>query len=157
MVYVTTPEPATVIPPPGPALSAAASAACSFISNQIVPDTVHQNAYQLAAGMVGPSATVPAVAPVSTYFAAMAASFGFQPQAFATLVVAITASAFQLSAILAAVESVANNPASTPAQLAAALSTFETSIAAFVTSINSAGLAITVVAPPAIVIPGINA
>jgi hypothetical protein len=151
--------PVAIVPPVpelAAALKAAASTACAALTAQIVPDVTHQNAYVNAAAMVGPSATVPTVPPVSTAFGALASAFGQQPQAFATLVVAISAASQTLSAILTTL-STAASAATTSAQLASALAAFEASLASLVTSINAAGLTVAVVAPAAISIVGINA
>jgi hypothetical protein len=137
-------------------LMAAAQAACNGITTQIVPDPTHQNAYVNAAAIVGPSATVPTVNPAASSFAAMAAAFGIAPQAFATLVSNVAAISMSLSSTLATLETAAA-AATTAAQLATALTAFETALAALVTQINGSGLTITITAPAAINIAGINA
>jgi hypothetical protein len=152
-------------PPPAPTLTqsqlaallvGAARAACSFVTQQIVPDQTHQNAYINAAAMVGPSGAVPTVAPTSTSFTALASAFGMQPQAFATLVVSVAAASMNLSATLAALQAAAQT-ATTAAQLATALASFETAINDVVAGLNSVGLTMTVTEPSAITIAGINA
>ena len=80
-------------------LSSSASIACASVTSQIVPDATHQNAYVNAANMVGPSATVPTDDPAKSAFAAMAAAFGAEPQAFATLVANLAAASLTLSAV----------------------------------------------------------
>jgi hypothetical protein len=138
-------------------LAAAASAACTEIVSKIYPDAAHQAAFQNAASIVnGNAGAAPTVEPLATKFASLAAIYGLSASGFAALVIAMQAASFDLSAALAVLNGGAAD-ATTPVQLAAALTAFETALAAAVAEINAAGLPVTTAAPPAIRIAGINA
>lgn len=148
-------------PPPTQAqlaasLAAAASAACTHVIAQIYPDAAHQAAFQNAASIVnGNGGAAPAVDPLAKKFENLAAIYGLSASAFATLVVAMQGASFDLSAALATLNGAAAD-ATTPAELAAALTSFETALAAALVEINAAGLPITIAAPAPIIIAGVN-
>ena len=151
------PEPAPSLATLAADLVAAASAACDAVYGQVAPDAKHATAYSNAAAVVGPAAVVPTADPAKSAFVLMAASFGFasNPQGFATLVTNVAAASMTLSAILGALEAAAAK-AATPADLAAALGTFETALGSLVATLNGAGLTITVTAPAAITVTGLG-
>ncbi|MDR3488827.1 MAG: hypothetical protein P4M05_28480 [Bradyrhizobium sp.] len=138
-----------------PSLVSAASAACSNIINQITPDDTHQYAFTNAASILnGNGGVAPTTGPLASKFASLAASFGESVANFAILVNDVQGASLDLGAAQAALKSAAA-AATTATQLAAALTAFETALAAVVSEITTAG--VTVTAPPAITISGINA
>ena len=154
----------TIAPVPAPtqtalvaALNSAASAACAAIVAQTLSDPAHQLAFQLAAGMVaGNGGAPPTIEPLATKFANQAGVYGMSASAFATLVNAFQGASLDLSAALTTLWGAAS-AATTPTQLATALTAFETAIGNIVSEINAAGPPGPTVAPPAIAIAGINA
>jgi hypothetical protein len=149
-------------PPAAPALAqlaaalvTAASAACGQVTNQITPDAAHQYAFTNAAAILnGNGGAAPASGPLAAKFDALAAAYGQTPANFALLVTDIQGASLDLGAALVTLESAAAT-ATTAAQLAAALTAFETSIGAVIAEITAAD--VSAVAPAAITILGINA
>lgn len=137
------------------AVVSAGSAATGSIVSQIAPDATHQNAYQNAASMVWASGgAAPSSGPGQAIFASYAADFGVTPAVLASRVVAGSVGAIGLSGALLALEEAAAT-ATTSAQLATALATFETTLTGIVSNLTATGLVVT--APAAISIPGVNA
>ncbi len=139
------------------ALNAAASAACAFIVGQTFPDPSHQTAFQNAAAIVnGNAGAAPTTGVLATKFASLATVYGLSASAFATLVVAMQGASLDLSTALTTLWAAAA-AATTGAQLATALTAFETAIGNVVAEINAAEPPGPTVAPAAISIAGINA
>ena len=149
-------------PPPAPTLPmlarevvGAASAACAAIVAQVFPDPAHQAAFQNAASIInGNGGAAAASGPFASAFAALAAAYGAPPAAFVGFVIAAQSASLTLGAALATLSNSAA-AAATPADLASALSAFETAIGAVAAALDAA--LPSPVAPPApIVIPGID-
>ena len=139
------------------ALVAAASGACAAILSQIYTDPAHQAAGQNAALIVAASGGAPAsTSPMYAAYNAYASAWGMTPSDFASLISVLTQQSLALSGALIALEA-ASAAATTAPQLASALSTFETAIAAIVTTVNAASPPVTMLAPAAISIKGVNA
>jgi hypothetical protein len=138
-------------------LVAAASAACDAVSGHIIPDATHQNAYTNAATIVWANGgNAPSADPAKSVFAAQGASVGIaDPADFAKVVVAVSLGSMELATVLATLKGAAEK-AQTTEDLAAGLIAFETSLHAFVTGLNSAGLTVSVSEPDNIIIPHIN-
>lgn len=158
---------ATFTAPPAPALTqaqvaeivlACAGAATNAVIAQVVPDQTHLTAYLNAASCVGPSATVPTVEPLKSAFGALASAngFGSSPAAFASLVVQVSALSLSLSALLTSLTA-STAAAKTAADLAGAVQTFESGLSSLVAALNAAGLTVTISAPAAIKVAGLNA
>lgn len=139
-------------------LMTAASGACSAITAQVIPDPTHQLSYTNAATIVWASGGgAPTAEPAKTIFAQQALASGIaDPAIFAKVVTAVSLGSMQLATILGSLREAARN-AQSPNDLGAALSAFEATLNGFVSQLNAAGLTVTVAAPPAIVISGINA
>lgn len=129
------------------------SVAAAVLTQEIVPDPVHQLAYNNAFAVVGSSGTLPAT--VDPNFTLMAQSVGMTAQQLATTASAVGSQSFALSAALATL-TVSAYAATTPTALSTALATFETTLDGIVAALNRAGLTETVVAPAAIYIVGVN-
>jgi hypothetical protein len=156
-------------------LVAAAAAAATAVSAQVVPDSTHLTAYLNVAAIVGPAATLPTVEPWKTAFASLATAngFGADLQGFATLAVSVGAMSASLSALVTSVSAAAHQATASVAaatadkaaaayqaavsSLEAALETFSSGLAALVAALNGAGLTVTIAAPAEISIAGINA
>ena len=146
-------------PPPAPTLAtladaaiAAAQGACADLTAQIASDPTRQNAYLVAAGMIGGSGVAPSADPAKTAFAALASAFGLDPATLATRVGAFSAASFMLSAALATFQHAA--PAATTAdELRAALTTFEGALATIVATAAAAGVTLI---PPSIAVAGLT-
>lgn len=139
------------------AVTAAAAAAANAVLAQIYTDPVHQAAGQNAAMI----AAIAGGAPVSgsLFYAAFngyATLFSVTPAALATLAITLTNESMALSVALSTVEAAAS-AATTTAQLSAALTAFETAISAVVAAVNAASPPVTLTAPAAISIIGVNA
>lgn len=126
------------------------------ITAQVAPSSTHMTAYQNALAILGPSITLPTVDPLMTQFNDMASKLGLTPAAFANVVVHVTSSSFALASALMTIESTVA-ASNTTTQLATAISTFTNTVAGVINTLNSSGLTVTVTAPPAISIVGVNA
>jgi hypothetical protein len=136
---------------------AAASVAAAAVTAQIFTDPAHQAAAQNAAMIVATSGGAPASSsPFYAQFNSYAAAWGMTPANFSTLITVMTNQSLALSGALNAL-SAASTAATTPTQLATALATFETAIGNVVTALNAAGGPVTIIAPAAISIKGVNA
>ncbi len=152
-----TPVPAPTQAQLAASLTSAASAACALVVAQTLPDPSHQAAFQNAAAIVnGNGGAAPTTGPLATKFAALATVYGMSASAFATLAVAFQGASLDLSTALTTLWAAAS-AATTSAQLATALTAFETAIGNVVAEINAAGPPGPTVAPAAIIIAGINA
>ena len=137
-------------------LVSAGKAACDAVTAQILTCETHLAGYTNAAMYVAATGAAPASGPAQAAFAALAAANGMTTSVFATLVAELSASAMNLSGILATLQGAAVKAAA-PADLAAALTAFESAIGAEVAGLNGAGLTAAIKAPAAISIAGINA
>ena len=137
-------------------LSAAAKASADAVTAQVATCETHLAGYTNAAMYVAAAGGVPANDPVKTAFTAMAAANGLTPAAFAELCDALSATAMTLSSTLATLQGAAAK-ATTAADLVTALTAYETALTSLIGQMNAAGLTVTIEAPAAISIAGINA
>lgn len=134
----------------------AATQSCQSVSDQVVPDATHQQAYQNAATIVwGSGGKAPTEEPAKSAFSAQAASLGLSVDTFANVVMGVSLASLQLAAILSTVRAGADSAKSTD-DLKAVLTVFDASISELVISLNGAGLTVAVKSPAAIEIVGIN-
>lgn len=142
------------------ALLAAALSTSNAITKAIASSDAHLAGYQSFANMAraaiagGASNGVPTIASDLAAVTAAAGALKITPAAFSTLVLAMDAASGQNLAILLTLEAAVAGAASA-ADLASALSAYQTSVADVVAQLVSAGLTIT--PPNAISILGINA
>ncbi|MET3409446.1 hypothetical protein [Methylobacterium sp. 1030] len=148
----------TLVKTKTPAIIAAASAACDFVTVQVIPDATHQTSYTNAATIVWASGgKAPTTDPAKTIFAAQGATVGItNPDTFAQVVIAVSLASMQLATILGTLKA-ATDTAKSASDLSSAISTFEAELGSFVSGLNSSGLTVTVKAPDPIVIAGVNA
>jgi hypothetical protein len=136
-------------------LAAAASTACASITTQVAPDQAHQFAFTNAAAILNAAGGVaPSSGPLAAKFAELAAAFGHNAADFAVAVLAIQGASLDLGAALTTLLRAAA-AATSPGDLASALTAFEASLANVVSEVTAAGMVIA--APPAISIRGVNA
>ena len=133
----------------------ACSAMCEDVISQAAPDKAHQLAYLNAAGFLAGGSTPPMTEPPKNAFAALAAANNMTPEALASLVSAFASGSLILSISLATLQSACAD-ATTSAQLAEALSSFEASIGSLVATVNAASPPRIIVAPASPSIPGVN-
>lgn len=131
---------------------AAARVACAALTEQVASSATHQNAYIVAAAMVGPGAAAPSVDPAKTAFVNWATVLGLDAPTLAQRVVAVSAALFALSAALTAFEQAAPAAPSSDA-LQAALTVFESALANVVAAANAAGLTLTA---PTVAVAGLT-
>lgn len=136
----------------------AGAAATNAIAGQVAPDQTHLAGYLNAAAALGADATVPTADPLKGAFTALAKANGYGADlpGFARLVIGVASISLSLSAVLTTLNAAAAE-AKAPADLAEAITAFESSLADLVGSLNGAGLTITIEPPPPISIPGVNA
>lgn len=145
------------------AIIATAGVACGEIVAAVYAGPTQQAAFSNAAMMVSVNAgAAPSGGAAGTAFSALASIYGVSPSAFAALVSAMQLASLTLETALATLTFAAVAAASN-AELATALTTFETSIGSIITSLNSALVtanspALTAIAAPAAIhINGVSA
>lgn len=131
---------------------AAARLACAALTEQMAPSATFQNAYVVAAAMVGPGAVAPTVDPTKTAFVNWAGALGLDAPTLAQRVVAVSAALFALSAALTAFEQAAPAASSSDA-LQTALTAFESALANIVAAASAAGLTLTA---PTVAVAGLT-
>lgn len=140
-----------------PTVIDAATRACDAVTQQIIPDATHQQAYQNAATIVwGSGGKAPTADPAKSVFAGQAKALGLSVDTFAGVVSAVSLLSLQLATLLSTLRAGASD-ATTIDQLNGALTAFEAGLSGLVGSLNAAGLTVAVKAPDPILIAGLNA
>jgi hypothetical protein len=138
------------------ALLTAVGYTCTFIVQTVQPVLALQVAFLNAASIVnGNGGAAPTTGPLVSRFDALATNYGITADQLATLCVTLEAGSLDLANALLAITA-ASAAATTPTQLATALTNFESSISTLVTEVNSV-VPMPIPSPPAITIAGINA
>ena len=138
-------------------LVSAATSVAAAIVGQVFVTPASQAALQNAALIILVNGgTAPSTGPNASALASMATAYGASSvSAFATMVTTSVTQSITLETALVNLQAAAQ-VASTSSALASALSTFETAVAGVISALNAV-LVLPIVAPAAIVIPGINA
>jgi hypothetical protein len=135
-------------------LIVAATVVQDALMKHLIPPA-RQMAFQSAASMVNGNGGTTPTGPSLTAFTALARAYGIPVAAFTHVVLAVQDASLHLGAALTVLHAAAS-AATTPAQLATALTQFETEIASCVAGVLTAAPSVSVVSPAPIKITGIN-
>lgn len=154
-------EIAAYAPPPVDlaALKARAGAAISgyadAVINQVAPTASRLAAFQSVAGILAASGgAAPTSGPYADTFAALAASYGVSPVAFANLVLTTQNASLRIETQRSTAAG-AVAAASNPAQIAAAITAFSSALASVIGDVNASSTT-PISPPPAISVPGVT-